>query len=65
MQQGIDLRRDNRPNPRHRQNLLLPALIRDAATGNYGPAYPRLQKVKGQYDPRNLFKLNSNVLPAA
>jgi FAD/FMN-containing dehydrogenase len=38
---------------------------RDAATGNYGPAYPRLQKVKGQYDPRNLFRLNSNILPAA
>jgi FAD/FMN-containing dehydrogenase len=38
---------------------------RDAATSNYGPAYPRLSRVKGQYDPRNLFRLNSNVLPAA
>jgi FAD/FMN-containing dehydrogenase len=37
---------------------------RDAATSNYGPAYPRLSSVKRQYDPRNLFRLNSNVLPA-
>jgi FAD/FMN-containing dehydrogenase len=32
--------------------------------GSYGPAYPRLQKVKSQYDPRNLFRLNNNVQPA-
>jgi hypothetical protein len=37
---------------------------RDAAASNYGPAYPRLSRVKGQYDPSNLFRLNSNVLPA-
>ena len=37
---------------------------RDAATSNYGPAYPRLSRVKGHYDPSNLFRLNSNVLPA-
>ncbi|HEU4618831.1 MAG TPA: FAD-binding oxidoreductase [Gammaproteobacteria bacterium] len=36
----------------------------DAAAGNYGPAYPRLQKIKGQYDPKNLFRLNSNIEPA-
>ena len=24
--------------------------------GNYGPAYSRLQQVKGQYDPGNLFR---------
>lgn len=34
-----------------------------AAAGNYGPAYGRLQKVKGRYDPTNLFRLNSNIKP--
>ncbi len=37
---------------------------RDAATGNYGPAYERLTKIKGQFDPGNLFRLNSNIRPA-
>jgi FAD/FMN-containing dehydrogenase len=34
------------------------------AVGNYGPAYERLSKIKGKYDPDNLFRLNSNVHPA-
>jgi hypothetical protein len=33
--------------------------------GNYGPAYERLSKIKGQYDAGNLFRLNSNIKPAA
>jgi len=37
----------------------------NAEAASYGPAYPRLQKVKAQYDPRNLFRLNNNVQPAA
>ena len=37
---------------------------RDAATGNYGPAYTRLARIKGQYDPGNLFRMNSNIRPA-
>jgi FAD/FMN-containing dehydrogenase len=37
---------------------------RAAATGNYGPAYSRLQSIKSQYDPGNLFRLNSNVEPS-
>jgi hypothetical protein len=32
--------------------------------GNYGPAYERLSKIKGEFDPMNLFRLNSNVAPA-
>jgi hypothetical protein len=37
----------------------------DTAAGNYGPAYPRLTQIKKQCDPMNLFRLNSNVKPAA
>ena len=37
---------------------------RDQATGNYGPAYERLSTIKGRYDPGNLFRLNSNIVPA-
>ncbi len=37
----------------------------DEAAGNYGPAYRRLSQVKRRYDPMNLFRLNSNVQPAA
>jgi hypothetical protein len=38
--------------------------IDETASGNYGPAYPRLSQIKGQYDPMNLFRLNSNIMPA-
>jgi len=36
----------------------------DAARSNYGPAHDRLASIKGQYDPGNLFRLNSNIEPA-
>jgi len=31
--------------------------------GNYGPNYARLSTVKGQFDPGNLFRMNSNIKP--
>ena len=35
----------------------------DEVPGNYGPNYARLQGIKTQYDPGNLFRLNSNIDP--
>lgn len=37
----------------------------ETVAGNYGPAYERLAKTKGQFDPGNLFRLNSNIEPVA
>jgi FAD/FMN-containing dehydrogenase len=30
----------------------------------YGANYDRLAKIKGKYDPDNLFRVNQNVKPA-
>ncbi|QSX42560.1 BBE domain-containing protein [Shewanella cyperi] len=30
----------------------------------YGETYQRLAKLKGKYDPNNLFKMNQNIKPA-
>jgi FAD/FMN-containing dehydrogenase len=36
----------------------------EKAAGNYGPSYDRLRKIKGEFDPTNQFRLNSNIEPA-
>jgi hypothetical protein len=35
----------------------------DKVPVNYGPNYARLREIKSQYDPGNLFRLNSNIEP--
>jgi FAD/FMN-containing dehydrogenase len=34
-------------------------------TGAYGPNFERLVRVKSEFDPENLFRLNQNIAPAA
>ena len=36
----------------------------DRVRATYGPNYDRLAKVKGMYDPENLFRVNQNIAPA-
>ena len=36
----------------------------DRVRAAYGANYDRLTELKGRYDPRNLFRMNQNILPA-
>ena len=36
----------------------------DKARAAYGANYERLSRIKGKYDPNNLFRMNSNIQPA-
>jgi FAD/FMN-containing dehydrogenase len=37
---------------------------KESASRNYGANYPRLAQLKKKFDPTNMFRLNSNVVPA-
>jgi FAD/FMN-containing dehydrogenase len=36
----------------------------DRVRASYGENYERLQRVKGEYDPDNVFHVNQNIEPA-
>jgi FAD/FMN-containing dehydrogenase len=38
--------------------------IQRVRSGAYGPNYDRLAEIKAKYDPKNLFRMNQNVVPA-
>ncbi|MFL5936023.1 MAG: BBE domain-containing protein, partial [Gaiellaceae bacterium] len=37
----------------------------DRVRGMYGANYDRLARIKAQYDPDNIFRVNQNIPPAA
>jgi FAD/FMN-containing dehydrogenase len=37
----------------------------DRVKAAYGPNFERLAAIKKKYDPKNLFRMNQNILPSA
>jgi hypothetical protein len=46
-------------------NFMMDDEVDGRVQATYGENYPRLAKVKKQYDPANLFRVNQNIRPAA
>jgi FAD/FMN-containing dehydrogenase len=46
-------------------NFMMDDEIDGRVQASYGSNYPRLAAVKKKYDPRNLFRVNQNIRPAA
>jgi hypothetical protein len=45
-------------------NFLMDDEVEGRVQATYGPNYARLAAVKATYDPKNLFRVNQNIVPA-
>ena len=46
-------------------NFMMDDEAEDRVQATYGPNYKRLASIKAKYDPKNLFRVNQNIQPAA
>ena len=46
-------------------NFMMDDEVEGRVQASYGDNYKRLATVKAKYDPKNLFRVNQNILPAA
>ena len=46
-------------------NFMMDDEVEGRVQATYGENYKRLASVKAKYDPKNLFRVNQNILPAA